>query len=145
MLQFIHHQSPLDSWLFILLLTVSNAHARFVTIQANLCLRSHFGYTSDLKHVLWKTEISNKHRGICSSHYTGCTTGHLINLRNTVSILPHCAACGSNAEMISSLLQNSHTKPFAWHSSKKRHVVVTFCKRAGYKKHCTPQSLDDYW
>ena len=77
-LQFIHHQSPLDS--VILLLTVSHAHAQYVTIQANLCLRSHFGHTPDLKHVLWKTKISNKYRGICSSHYTGCRTGHLINL-----------------------------------------------------------------
>ena len=49
-LQFIHHQSPLDS--FILLLDVSHAHAQYVTIQGNLCLRSHFGHTPDLKHVL---------------------------------------------------------------------------------------------
>ena len=45
-LQFIHHKSPLDS--VILLLTVSLAHAQYVTIQANLCLRSHFGHTPDL-------------------------------------------------------------------------------------------------
>lgn len=120
-LQFIHHQSPLDS--FILLLTASHAHAQYVTIQANSCLHSHFGHTPDLKHVMWKTKISNRYRGVCSSHYTGCTTGHHI------SIIPQCAACRSNAEMISSLLQNSQTKPFVWHSSKKRLVVVTFCKR----------------
>lgn len=43
----IHTSSvTLDS--VILLLTVSHVHARYVTIQANLCLRSHFGHTPDL-------------------------------------------------------------------------------------------------